>query len=123
MVRGPKTVGFKPQTARRLRKNAGGTHIETFEVDTRPRGASGSGGAKLVKATGGIAARSGVTLGSATCTEYKITGSDLETNTETIEVFNLSLLAIPVDAFLIAVLEQISGKWIAQAVINGLRFE
>ena len=84
-------------------------------------GAAGSD-VKIVKATSGICARSGTTLGSATCTEFKIVSGDLTTNTETLTVLNLSLLAIPVDTYVLAQKEIISGEWIAQAIINGLRY-
>lgn len=83
----------------------------------------GGGGVKIVQATSGIAARSGVTLGSATCTEFKIVAGDLATNTATLTVLNMSLLAIPTNAYVLAHLEAVSGQWIAQAVINGLRYQ
>jgi hypothetical protein len=82
----------------------------------------GGGETKIVQATSGIAARSGTTLGSATCTEFKVETSTLTTNTETLTVKNLSLFAIPTNAYVLAHKESISGAWIAQAVIVGLRY-
>ena len=82
--------------------------------------ASGSN-AKLFKTPpGGIAARSGTTVGSASCTEWKIVGSTLTTNTETIIVKNVDAVALPGDTYLLAVKESISDFYIAQhpGIIN-----
>ena len=124
MVRKPKLVAFTPEIGRRVKKNAGGTLTSIVDFDTKPRRNSRqSSNFKIVQATGGIAARSGVTLGSATCTEFRITAGDLATNTSTITVRNLSLFAIPANAYVLAFQESISGEWIAQAVISGLRYQ
>lgn len=77
----------------------------------------------IVQATSGIAARSGTTLGSATCTEFQVVSNVLTTNTETVVVKNLSLLAIPTNAYVLAHREAITGEWIAQAIIAGLRYQ
>jgi len=117
----PRTYGFSKTDAEELLQVIGGGDAEYAEV--KPRGGGSGSSVKIIQATTGIAARSGTTLGSATCTEFKIEAGVLVTNTETITVRNLSLFAIPANAYLLAHQESISSEWIAQAVINGLRFE
>lgn len=86
-------------------------------------GGSGEGGSVIAVANSGIAARSGTTPGSASCTEYKVVSGSLVTNTNTFTVLNISLFAIPSGAFIVANKERISGQWVTQAVINGLRYQ
>lgn len=62
---------------------------------------------------GGIAARSGTTVSSATCTEYKLVSGTLTTNTETETVYNPWPVAIPAGYYIVAQQEQISSEWIA----------
>lgn len=73
----------------------------------------GASNAKLVLASGGIPARSGTTVGSESCTEYKIVGNTLTTNTESLTVKNITLVAIPAGQYLFAVQESITNFWIA----------
>ena len=84
---------------------------------------SGSGGfsSKLVYATSGIPARSGVTPGSATCTEYKMASGDYATNTNTLTVLNHSAVAVPTGMVLMASYEGITGTWGVEPAIVGLR--
>ena len=106
------TYGFSKADASDLLSQIGG-----HESDYREglvRSSKGGGSAKLVLATSGIPARSGTTVGSATCTEYKIVGSTLTTNTETITVKNIQAEAIPSGLYVFAVKEALSGFWIAQ---------
>ena len=77
---------------------------------------AGSSDSKIVQTPGGgIAARSGTTVGSASCTEFKIdSGTTLATNTNTITVKNIWPFAIPASMYIKAHLESISGEWIAE---------
>lgn len=76
---------------------------------------SGAGaGVKVVQTPGGgIAARSGTTVGSGTCTEFKINSGTLTTNTNTITVKNIWPFAIPASMYIVAVKETISSEWVA----------
>lgn len=78
-------------------------------------GAGTTAGVKIVQTPGGgIAARSGTTVGSATCTEYKInSGTTLATNTSTVTVKNIWPFAIPASMYIMAVKETISSEWVA----------
>lgn len=58
-----------------------------------------------------IAARSGSTLSSQSCTVYKGSAGSLTSLSRTISVYNLSTEAIAADAYIIAVLA--GGIWIA----------
>lgn len=70
---------------------------------------------KLVKTPGGgIAARSGTTVASASCVEYKIVSGTLTTNTDTLDVINPWPIAIPGDYYITAQQEALTSKWIAQ---------
>lgn len=78
-------------------------------------GTSAGAGVKIVQTPGGgIAARSGTTVGSAVCTEFKInSGTTLATNTATVTVKNLWPFVIPASMYIVAVKETISSEWIA----------
>ena len=84
-------------------------------------GGGGGSGNKLVYATSGIAARSGSTPGSATCTEYKLSGGSYVTNTNTLTVLNHSAVAVPTGMVLMASYEGITGTWGVEPAIVGLR--
>lgn len=58
-----------------------------------------------------IAARSGSTLSSQSCTVYTATSGTLASTSSTITVYNLSTEAVAANAYIIAAL--ISGIWIA----------
>lgn len=65
----------------------------------------GMGSSPLVLAmtpSGGIAARSGTTVSSASCNFYKISGSTVSTATGTITVYNLSTTAVAGSKYIIA---------------------
>lgn len=69
--------------------------------------------------SGGIAAMSGTTPGSATCTLYKFNSSNVLTVTspaQTLTVFNTSMSAIVGDAFLKIQREILSGKFVADPI-------
>lgn len=88
---------------------------------SRPPSAGGGGNAKMfLTPGGGIAARSGTTVSSATCTEYKLVSGMLTTNTDTATVYNPWPVAIAAGYYIMAQKEQVSGEWIAlfPGVIN-----
>lgn len=62
---------------------------------------------------GGIAAISGSTLGSATCTRYTVTAGTLTATTETVTVYNLMSSAIGAAAYIVAI--PVNGIWLAIA--------
>lgn len=77
-------------------------------------GGGGSSGVKIVQTPGaGIAARSGTTVSSANCTEYKLVAGTLTTNTDTLTVHNPWPFAIPASFYILAVRESIGSDWIA----------
>jgi hypothetical protein len=117
----PRTYGFSKTDAEELLQVIGNGDAEYAEM--KPRSSGGGSGCVIAVANSGIAARSGTTPGSATCTEYRVVAGDLVTNTNTFTVLNLSLFAIPSGAFIVANKERISGQWITQAVVNGLRYQ
>jgi hypothetical protein len=101
------TYGFNRTDAEALAKSIGGGDFEFAE--RKPRG--GGGGARVFLTGGsGIPARSGTTLGSATCTRYLATGGTLTAST-TQTVYNLAGSAIAENSYIIAVL--VENVWIA----------
>lgn len=94
----------------------------TSAASIRPILIGGDGGSgsnaqssKLVKTPGGgIAARSGTSISSASCVEFKIVSGTLTTNTDTLDVFNPWPIAIPADYYITAQQEAITGLWVAQ---------
>ena len=52
---------------------------------------------------GGIAARSGTTLSSGTCTVYTATGGSLASTSFTVTVYNLSATAVAASTYIIAI--------------------
>jgi len=82
-------------------------------IEGKVRGGGGSSSKIFQTPGGGIAARSGTTAGSATCTEYKFSGSTLVTNTNTLTVYNIFPVAIPASYYVIAHREAITSQWVA----------
>jgi hypothetical protein len=77
-------------------------------------GSGGGASAKIVQTPGGgIAARSGTSVSSASCTEFKIAGGTLATNTDTLTVYNPWPFAIPGSFYIVATQEAINGDWLA----------
>lgn len=71
-------------------------------------------GAVLVKTpAGGLPARSGATLGSASCDVQKATGGTLSSNAESLTVYNPWPIVIPGNYYLLAVQEALTNKWLA----------
>lgn len=72
----------------------------------------GSENAVVMKTPGGgIAARSGTTVSSATCTQWNRATSTMSTSTETYTVWNLSTVAVDPSVFIVAVETNIG--WVA----------
>lgn len=80
-------------------------------VSFRKRDVAGS----ILALTGSsIAARSGTTISSGSCTEYKIVAGVLTTNTNSVTIHNPWPVAIPGSYYITAVKEKVTGFWIAQ---------
>ena len=79
------TFGFNRSDAESLTKMIGVG--DTEHPERKPRG-GGFGGRVFVTPSGGIAARSGATLGSATCTRYTVTGGTRASTSDTATVYN-----------------------------------
>lgn len=113
----PQIWGFTRATADRLAAMAGvpvTLRPPQTQRSRQPRFVGGSG-AKLVKTPGGgIAARSGTTVSSAACDETKIESGSLVSNAVSLTVLNPWPIAIPANYYIVAVLEQLTGEWIAQ---------
>lgn len=61
-----------------------------------------SGGIVLITPSGGIAARSGSTISSASCTIVNRSGSTISTGTATYTVWNMSTSAVAGTAYIVA---------------------
>ena len=120
MAQDESTYGFNKTDATELVQLIGGGDREYTEGKVRSSGGGNTSPSKIVYAGSGITARSGTTVGSGSCTEYKLSGTTLTTNTNAITVYNLDAIAIRSGQYLLAVREVISVKWIAQhpGIIN-----
>jgi hypothetical protein len=103
------TFGFNEPDALELVQligNADGEHNNWH-------GVPGDGGSGIVMKTpvGGIAARSGTTVSSATCTQWDRSGSTMSAGTATYTVYNLSTTAVAATVFIVAV--QTNIGWVA----------
>lgn len=106
------TYGFSKADAGALVQLIGNGDGEYLEG--RVRG-GGKASTKIVLTPGGgIAARSGTTVSSASCTEYKIVSGTLTTNTNSLTVYNIWPFAIPASMYIKATKESISGFWLAE---------
>lgn len=76
--------------------------------------ASVSSATKIVWIASGIAARSGTTISSGSCVEYKVVAGVLTSNVDTVLVYNPWPVAIPGSFFFLATKEQLTGLWMAQ---------
>lgn len=75
----------------------------------------GEGGqSKIVQSTTAISARSGTTVGSATCNVFKLVSNVITSTSESVVVKNLDPIAIPSSIYFLAVKENVSGFWIAR---------
>lgn len=87
--------------------------IATHDVEHEEIKPIGGAGAGLIVQTpgGGIAARSGTTVSSASCTKFTISSGSLSTLTDTVTVHNIWPFAIPASHFIMAL--QSGGGMIA----------
>ena len=108
------TYGFSKSDAGELVQLIGGIDREYTEGRVRGNGGSGSGLTRVfLTPGGGIAARSGATLGSATCTHYTVTAGTRATASATETVYNDFTSAIGGSVDIIAA--RIDGIWVAIA--------
>jgi len=112
-----RTYGFAKTDAEELVQLIGGGDAEYAEM--KPKG--GGGASRIVQVpSGGIAARSGTTVASASCTVFTIVGTTLTTASTTLTVFNLSTVAIPANMYIVA--NKVGNAWIAEPGVVSLRF-
>ena len=119
MAQDESTYGFKKQDASELVQLIGSADTEYPEG--RVRGGGNNSNTRIFQTPGGgIAARTGTTVSSATCTEFKIASGSLTTNTTTQTVYNIWPVAIPASYYIKATKESASGQWIAEfpGVVN-----
>lgn len=77
--------------------------IATHDVEHEEIKPIGVGGGIIVQTPGGgIAARSGTSVSSASCTQFTISSGSLSTLTDTVTVFNIWPFAIPANYYIIA---------------------
>lgn len=110
MAQDDRTYGFSKVDARALIESIGGAEGGVRDSPNRQQVVH-----RILKTPGGgIAARTGVACGSATCTEYYVDGSgDIVVTGGSYTVFNIFGSAIGPDAYITAKL--VRGKWIADA--------
>jgi hypothetical protein len=79
-------------------------------------GGGGSGGGEhgvIIKTpAGGIAARSGTTVSSASCDVFSIVGTTLTDTGNNIDVFNISISSVGASKYGLAKKEYATGKWV-----------
>ena len=79
-------------------------------------GGSGGGGGEhgvIIKTpAGGIAARSGTTVSSASCDVFSIVGTTLTDTGNNIDVFNISISSVGGSKYGLAKKEYATGKWV-----------
>jgi len=108
------TYGFNKADASSLAEMIGSRDGEYREGVVRGQGSTASGEtAVCVSHSSGIAARSGATLGSASCARLTISGGTRATTTNTITVYNdfLSGISGSVDI----VVTKVDGIWLVIA--------
>lgn len=108
-----KTYGFSKDDASDLVQLIGGNDREYVEGRVRGGGGGASDSKIFLTDGSGITARSGTTVGSGTCTEFKLVSTTLTTNTNTVTVVNIWPFAIPANTYLLAVRERLSKAWVA----------
>lgn len=114
MARDETTYGFNKHDAESLLRHVGGGDSEYLEGKVRGgSNASAATIAAFVTPGGGIAARSGSTLGSATCTRLTLSGGTRATTTTTVTVYNNFLSAVGASVDIKAA--QIDGIWVVLA--------
>jgi hypothetical protein len=106
----PSVFGFTKGTAVRLRNMLREQGQEGGGASRRPENRRV---AIALTPVNGIPARSGTTVGAASCTFYEISGSNQLTATSVTEsVYNLSGIAVAGATYIVCNREYISGKWV-----------
>ena len=75
-------------------------------------GTGGEHGVIIKTPAGGIAARSGTTVSSASCDVFSIVGTTLTDTGNNIDVFNISIFAVGASKYGLAKKEYATGKWV-----------
>ena len=75
-------------------------------------GGGGEHGVIIKTPAGGIAARSGTTVSSASCDVFSIVGTTLTDTGNNIDVFNISIFAVGASKYGLAKKEYATGKWV-----------
>ncbi len=115
MAQDEHTYGFSKADASDLAQMIGNGDGEYREGGVRGGGGGGSAGKIFLTPGGGIAARVGTSVSSATCTMYKFVGGTLTTDTTTAAVYNPWPVAIPAGFYLIAIKEDSTNQWVAMS--------
>jgi hypothetical protein len=118
MSRPQKTWGFQErETAEQLKRMVGNVDAEYVEGKVRQSGAART--QVFFTPSGGIAARSGATLGSATCTRISVAGGTRAVTSKTETVYNdftggaiggsVDIVAALIDGIWVAISEDCPG--------------
>lgn len=113
MARDETTYGFNKHDAESLLRHVGGGDGEYIEGRVRGGNVAAGTIAAFVTPGGGIAARSGATLGSATCTRLTLSGGTRATTSTTLTVYNDFLSAVGGSVDIMAA--TIDGIWVVIA--------
>lgn len=117
MAKDERTYGFNKQDADALIESIG---VRNEVFPTRRAGGSGGGGSGpssqhgvIIKTpSGGIAARSGTTVSSASCDVFSIVGTTLTDTGNNIDVYNISISPVGASKYGLAKKEYATGKWV-----------
>lgn len=114
MSKDNRTYGFSLTDAESLAELIGGRAM--IIEGRRPVVGGGSGGGEhgvIIKTpSGGIAARSGTTVSSASCDVFSIVGTTLTDTGNNIDVFNISISSVGGSKYGLAKKEYATGKWV-----------
>ncbi len=116
MAKDSRTYGFSLNDAESLAGLIGGR--AEIIPGRQPVGGGGGGGSSsqhgvIIKTpVGGIAARSGTTVSSASCDVFSIVGTTLTDTGNNIDVFNISIFAVGASKYGLAKKEYATGKWV-----------
>jgi hypothetical protein len=113
MAKDQRTYGFSLTDAESLAELIGGRAM--IIEGRRTIGGGGGGGEHgvIIKTpAGGIAARSGTTVSSASCDVFSIVGTTLTDTGNNIDVFNISISSVGGSKYGLAKKEYATGKWV-----------
>jgi len=108
-----RTYGFSLNDAESLAGLIGGrAEIIPGRQPVGGGGSSGEHGVIIKTPAGGIAARSGTTVSSASCDVFSIVGTTLTDTGNNIDVYNISISAVGASKYGLAKKEYATGKWV-----------